>query len=70
MLAWIEQIKYRWLGEQPNHIRVATKSYNIKLGMGITWINVNHSSSALERSVINNWEYKHLVSCPVLVVNL
>ena len=35
------------------NIRVATKSYNIKLVIGITWVNVNHSSPALERSVIN-----------------
>ena len=55
VLAWTEQIKCRGLSEQPIHIRVVTKSYNIKLHMGITWINVNHISPALERSVINNW---------------
>ena len=55
MLAWTEQ-KCRGLSEQPNDIRVATKSYNIKLIIEITCINVNYnSSSALERSVINNW---------------
>ena len=54
MLAWTEQIKRRRLSEQPNHIRVATKSYNIKLFLGITLINVNHRSPALERSVLNN----------------
>ena len=30
--------------------------YIIKLDMGITLINVNHSSTALERSIINNWD--------------
>ena len=55
MLTWKEQIKCRRLSEQPNYIRVATKSYNIKLHMKVTWINVNHSSPALERSIINNW---------------
>ena len=28
MLAWTEQIKCRGLSEQPNDIRVVTKSYN------------------------------------------
>ena len=52
MLAWTEQIKCRGLSEQPNGIRVATKSYNKN---SLTWINMNHSSSlALERLVINN----------------
>ena len=56
MLAWTEQIKCRGPSEQPNHIRVATKSYNIKrvMCMGIMLINLNHSSLALERAVINN----------------
>ena len=51
MLALTEQIKCRGLSEQPNDIRVATKSYNIHVTHvnGITWINVNHNSSpALE----------------------
>ena len=57
MLAWTErQVKYRGLSEQPNDIRVVTKSCNMKLKIGITWINVNqNSSTALERSVRNNW---------------
>ena len=55
MLAWTELVKYRGLSEQPNDIRVVTKSCNMKRIIGITWINVNHNSSAtLERSVINN----------------
>ena len=55
MLAWTEQIKCRGLREQPKDIRVATKSCNMKLIIGITWINVNHNiSAALERSGINN----------------
>ena len=29
MLAWTEQVKYRGLSEQPNYIRVVTKSCNI-----------------------------------------
>ena len=58
MLAWTVQIKCRGLSEQPNHIRVATKSYDIKLVMGITLIYVNHSSPALEQSVINNSNYE------------
>ena len=56
MLAWTEQVKCRGLSEQPNYIRVATKSCNMKLIIRTNWINVNHNSStALERSVINNW---------------
>ena len=56
MLAWTEQVKCRGLSEQPNYNRVATKLCNIKLVIGITLISVNHNSStALERSVINNW---------------
>ena len=56
MLAWTEQMKCRGQSEQPNYIQVATKSCNIKHIIEIIWINVNHSSSsALERSVINNW---------------
>ena len=56
MLAWTEQVKCRGLSEQPNDVRVATKSCNMKHIIGITWINLNHNSStALERSVINNW---------------
>ena len=44
-------------GEQPNDIRVATKSCNMKHIIAITWINLNHNSStALERAVINDWE--------------
>ena len=53
VLAWTEQVKCRGLREQPNYIRVVTKSCNMKL---VIWINVNHNSStALEWSVINNW---------------
>ena len=56
MLAWTEQVKCRGLSEQPNNIRVATKSCNMKHIIRITWIDLNHNSStALERSVINNW---------------
>ena len=56
MLAWTKQVKCRGQSEQPIDIRVVTKSCNIKLINEVTWINVNHSSStALERSVINNW---------------
>ena len=52
VLAWEEQVKCRGLSEQPIDVRVVT---NIKLINGITWINVNHSSStALERSVMEN----------------
>ena len=55
MLAWTEQLKCRGLSEQPNDIRVATKSSNMKHIIGIIWINLNHNSStALEWSVINN----------------
>ena len=43
------------LSEQPNDIRVATKSCNMKHIIAITWINLNHNSStALERAVIND----------------
>ena len=63
MLAWTEQIKCRGLSEQPNYIQVATESCNIKRIIEIIWINVNHSiSSALERSVINNWGAKKLLT--------
>ena len=56
MLAWTEKVKCRGLSEQPNYNRVATKPCNMKLVIGITLISVNHNSStALERSVINNW---------------
>ena len=56
VLAWTEQVKDRGLSEQPNDIRVVTKSCSLKLIIGVTWINVNQSSStALERSIINNW---------------
>ena len=61
MLAWTEQVKCRGLhvSEQPNYIRVATKPCNMKLVIGITLIRVNHNSStALVRSVINNWGTK------------
>ena len=34
MLAWTQQIKCRGLSEQPNDIRVATKSYNKKVQVG------------------------------------
>ena len=55
MLAWTKKVKRRGLSEQPIDIRVVTKACNIKFINGITWINVNHSSStALERSVIDN----------------
>ena len=51
-----EQVKCRGLSEQPNYNRVATKPCNMKLVIGIFLISVNHySSTALERSVINNW---------------
>ena len=54
--AWTEQVKCRGLSEHPNYNRVATKPCNMKLVIGITLISVNHySSTALERSVINNW---------------
>ena len=36
MLAWTEQIQRKGLSEQPNHIRVAIKSYDIKLVIGTT----------------------------------
>ena len=36
MRAWAEQVKFRGLSEQPNDIRVTTKSCNIKLEIGIT----------------------------------
>ena len=56
MLAWTEHVKCRGLSEQPNYIRVATKPCNMKLVIRITLIRVNHNSStALVRSVINNW---------------
>ena len=90
MLAWTEKENCRGLSEQPNDIRVATKSCNMhdmKHIISITGINRNHNSStALERSVLNNWGgglkqapyltlffcsgSQHLVSCSVLVVNL
>ena len=48
--------KMQRASEQPNYNRVATKPCNKKLVIGITLISVNHySSTALERSVINNW---------------
>ena len=51
MLAWTEQENVRGL-----NIRVATKSCNTKLVIRIIRPNMNHNSStALERSVINNW---------------
>ena len=60
MLALTEQVKYRGLSKQPNNIRVVTKSCNMKLINGKTWINVNqNSSAALERSVVNNWGAFH-----------
>ena len=56
VLAWTEQVKCIGLSEQANYNRVATKPCNMKLVIGITLISVNHNSStALERSVINNW---------------
>ena len=54
MVAWKEQVKYRGLSEQPNDIRAVKKSCNMKLIIGITWINVNqNNTTAFERSVIN-----------------
>ena len=59
MLAWTQQKKCRGLSEQPNDISGGHKVIQQKLIIGITWINMNHSSSpALERSVINNWGLK------------
>ena len=43
MIAWTEQVKCKGLSEQPDDIGVATKSCNIKLTNGITWINVNQN---------------------------
>ena len=57
MLAWTEQVKCKGLSEQSNFNRVVTKPCNMKLVVGITLKrkSVNHNSStALERSVINN----------------
>ena len=63
MLAWTEQEKCRDLFEQP-------KSYNIKLIIGITLQNVNHSSSpALERSVINDWGLNEVLQAPRLTLS-
>ena len=53
MVAWTEQVKYRGLSEQSNDILVTTKSCKMKLIIGITL--KNSSSTALERSFINNW---------------
>ena len=65
MLAWTEQLKCRGLSEQPNDISVATKSCNMKHIIGIIWINLYHNSStALERSVINNWGPKTMFTWP------
>ena len=44
VLAWTEQVKCRWLSEQPNYNRVAAKPCNMKLVIGITLISVNHYS--------------------------
>ena len=53
MLDWIKRVKSRGLSEEPNAIRMATKSCNMKHIIGITWINFNqNSSTALERSVL------------------
>ena len=49
------ELKYKGLCEQPSYIRVVTMSCNMKLIIGIAWINLNHNNiTALERSVINN----------------
>ena len=68
VIAWTEQIKCRGLSEQPNHMRMATKSYNIKLAIEIILINVNHSSPALERSFLNNWGLKSILQAPNLTL--
>ena len=39
VIAWTEQVKCRGLSEQLIDIRVVTKSCNIKVINGITWIN-------------------------------
>ena len=45
-----------WLIEQLNDIQVATHSCNRIRIIAITWIKLKHNNStALERSVINNW---------------
>ena len=50
VITWAELIKCRGLKEHQNDIRVATKSSEIRLVIGITWINVNHcSGTALEK---------------------
>ena len=69
MLAWTEPIKCRGLSEQPNHIREATKSYNLELVTGITRINVNHTSPAFEWSVMNNKGIKQVLQAPNLTLN-
>ena len=50
VLAWTEQVKCRRLSEQPNYARVATKTCNMKLVIGITKISVNH----------NKYSFSHL----------
>ena len=67
MLASTEQIRCRGLRERPNDIRMATKSCDIKLYIGIAWINVNqNSSTSLGQSAINNWVLKAFSQAPNL----
>ena len=50
VITWAELIKCTRLKEHQNDIRVATKSSEIRLVIGIIWINVNHcSGTALEK---------------------
>ena len=50
LIIWAELIKCRGLKEHQNDFRVATKSSEIRLFIGITWINVNYCSGiALEK---------------------
>ena len=44
MITWAGQIKCRGMKEHQNDIQVVTKSSEIRLFIGITWINVNHCS--------------------------
>ena len=60
MLAWTEQGKCTGLSEQPMDIWVVTKSCNIKLINGITWINVNHGSTKSQHKVNHKVAYTFL----------
>ena len=52
VLAWTEQVNCRELREQPNDIRVVTKSCNVKNIIRIIWIKQYHYGTAIYKLLV------------------